>query len=243
MRIITYLIFYICLGYTCASDSKIADPKKPTVFIFSTEYCPACLMMKPVVAKLKEEYKNRFYFDDFEAQPERRRQMLFKFIRKVEMRYVPTFVIADPVTHGILAHVRGYVPLEDFKEILKGAEKKYQVAKTLKLSKMLLLCKTDNTECKSWKTSANLWKSNKNGTDIKLETVVLSKIKSEKDWEVLKEKLSNLKYLSALEFFPNIIATTTNDEVIEQIHDNPMYQLPMSKERLDAELNHFLAGK
>ncbi len=185
-------------------------------------------MMNPVVEEAEVEYKDQFRIVRFPRPSRERMELMRKFLRHVDMSYVPTFILTDP-ENRILSSGKGYVRQRKFYQLLDEGLEKGNKLGAMKIRNLLFLCRASLKACKETEEEVKAWITSTGKTKIKFESVDLDQVHKPKDLQELHKRLEGFKYLYGLEQIPALIATSANSEVVG------MMQMIFSREDLQRE--------
>lgn len=186
-------------------------------------------MMAPLLKRLKDEQGDSFELKEFRFRSEERTKAMVRFVKKVDLHYVPTWVLSDE-SDRVYSYGKGYVPWEEFSgDILQGLEKRRKLD-SMKLSSVLFVCQHSEPFCAKSEKAVEEWATERG--NLKVEKMDLDTMETPEGRKKIRDKLDSLKYLSGFEYIPAVIALTPQGEVID------LLQRGVSKE----ELNHRLAG-
>ncbi len=215
---------------TNPQSSLPSKASKPTLYYFSSPSCPACAMMAPQLKRIKEEQGDSFELKEFRFRSEERTKTMVRFIKKVDLNYVPTWVLSDE-SDRVYTSGRGYVPWEDFSsDILEGLEKRRKLD-SMRLSSVLFVCQHSEPFCAKSEQAVEEWATERG--DLRVEKMDLDTMETPEGRKRIQEKLDSLKYLSGFEYIPAVIALTPQGEVID------LLQRGFSKEELHQRLADF----
>ena len=188
--------------------------------------------MNPIIDQAEESFSDQLKLIHYKGMSQERLKLTRQFIKKVDMNYIPTVILADS-TDRILSYGKGYIRKEGLYHLIEeGLEKSKKLA-SLKISKLIFICRKSFAGCKTSKTEIQSWLNTVQKDSITLDAIDLDQIENGPKIQSFYDKLSRLKYLYGLDHIPAVIACSKADEVIGLV------QSVFSKKDLDQEFQGF----
>jgi len=174
--------------------------------------------MNPVIDQAKEHFSEQLKLIRYKGMSKERLRLTRHFLKKVDMNYIPTVVLADS-SDRILSYGKGYIRKDGlYRLIEEGLEKAKKLAH-LKISKLIFICRNSLAGCQSSQSEIQSWLGNVSKNSITLDAVDLDQIENGPEMNSFYSKLSRLKYLYGLDHIPAVIACSKEDEVIAMVQN------------------------